>query len=167
MKKLTGPFLFAVLIALLTSGCATITNGPTQRVVITSWPQGATVTDNGKEIGKTPLVAWLSRRTAHEVTIERQGYAPKTVTLLTVPNEASKAFVRFDIDAVTGAYVDLDPGAIHAHLDPLILPDAPAEDPASELASKVIEIDEQLANGEISEEEHAYLLSRLLQAYRQ
>lgn len=167
MKKLTGLFSLAVLVALFTSGCATMTHGPNQRVVITSWPQGATVIDNGEEIGETPLVAWLSRKTAHEITLEKEGYAPEEATLLTVPNAPSKAFIQFDIDRTIGAHSNLEPGAIHVELDPLMIPEEPAEDPVAELGAKVVELDERLANGEITQEEYDYLLSRLLQYYNE
>jgi hypothetical protein len=166
MKKFTGLFALAALTALFASGCATVTHGPNQRVEITSAPEGAIVTANGLVIGTTPMTANLSRKHAHSVTVSRDGYAPETVVLMTVPNAPSQSFIRFGIDELVGAYSDLEPSTISARLDPLMLPTSVGSNPISDMASKVVEIDDMLANGEIKAAEHRYLLSRLIEFYQ-
>lgn len=165
MKKFTRLFTLGIMTSLLASGCATITKGPRQTVEITSDPRDATVVINGEVAGKTPLRTKLSRRQAHEVNIERQGYYSESVFLRTVPNEAAEAFIRFGIDEQIGAHNDLSPDAVHAELDPLVLPETVGENPVSELAAKVIEVDERLYSGEIDADEHRYILARLLDFY--
>jgi hypothetical protein len=166
MKKFTGLFALAALTALFATGCATVTHGPNQRVEITSAPEGAVVTANGSVIGTTPLRANLSRKHAHSITVERDGYAPETVLLMTVPNAPSQSFIRFGLDELVGAYADLEPSAINLRLDPFMLPASVGENPISEMAAKVVAVDDMLANGEIEASEHRYLLSRLIEFYQ-
>ena len=49
--------------ALLLTGCATVINGSTQKVKISSQPAGAGVKIDGAGAGVTPTVADLSRKT--------------------------------------------------------------------------------------------------------
>lgn len=122
--------------------------------------------ENGRSIGVTPATPSLSRSRAHTITIERPGYAPEEVTLLTVPNDAADAYIRFGVDELVGAHSDLSPSKVEVELDPLILPEQPGDDPFSELAAKIVEVDEQLASGEITAKDHRYILSRLFEFYQ-
>jgi len=167
MKKFTRLFTLGIMTSLLATGCATFTKGPNQEVEITSAPRGATVVINGEPAGVTPLRANLSRREAHEVSIERAGYVSEQVFLRTVPNEAAEAFIRFGIDEQIGAHNDLTPSTVHVELDPIILPERVGANPVSELAAKVIEVDELLYSRQIDADEHRYILGRLLDFYRQ
>lgn len=167
MKKLTSLIPLTILTALLASGCATVTKGPNQRVEIDSTPAGAAVRVNGEWIGNTPTSANLSRKRAHTVEVEKPYYDSETVTLLTVPNEAADAVVRFGIDEVTGAHADLSPDEVDVELDPEILPDEVGENPVSELATKILELDDKLAAGEIQADEHSYITKRLVEFYQQ
>ncbi len=166
MKKSTRLLLLAILTALISSGCASVTKGPNQRVQISSMPEGAAVINNGRVIGTTPMSASLSRAQGHTITLERPNYYPETVTILTVPNEASERFIRFGIDEATGAYNDLSPSRVHVELDPRILPREISDEPFGELSSKILEVDDKLENGEISRAEHRYILSRLFDYYQ-
>lgn len=167
MKKFTTLFALGLLTSLLGSGCATISKGRNEAVDITSAPAGATVVVNGRAVGTTPLKLNLSRRQGHEVNIERPGYFSERIFLRTVPNEAATAFIRFGMDEQLGAHYDLTPKRIDVELDPLILPEEVGDDPISELALRVLDVDEMLYRGEITADEHRYILSRLLQAYGQ
>src|SRR5690625_2407628 len=103
MKNFARLFFPAALIILFTSGCASISRGPTQRVEVTSEPAGARIIENGRTIGITPDALQLSRKRAHTLSIEKPGFKPESVTILTVPNEASDSYVRFGIDETFGA----------------------------------------------------------------
>lgn len=142
-----------------------MSHGPNQWVEITSSPMGATVLVSGKEVGTTPMTATLSRKRAHYVTVEKEGYASESVTLRTVPNKQTERFIRFDIDEQLGAHRDLTPSSIDVRLDPLDLPEQAGENAVSELASKVVALDDRLDAGEIRVDEHRYILSRLLEFY--
>lgn len=165
MKKITGLLSLAILTALFATGCATMSHGPNQWVEITSSPLGATVLVSGKKIGTTPMTATLSRKRAHYVTLEKEGYVSESVTLRTVPNEQTTRFIRFDIDEQLGAHRDLTPSSINVRLDPIDLPEQAGENAVSELASKVVALDERLEAREIRVDEHRYILSRLLEFY--
>lgn len=61
---------------LLFYGCATIIHGTKQGVGISSYPSGATVSINGFESGRTPLITSLARKNSHIVKVELSGYRP-------------------------------------------------------------------------------------------
>jgi hypothetical protein len=167
MKKLARLFTLGIVTSLLASGCATLEKGTRHNVTVESAPRGATVIVNGQVAGVTPIMLGLSRQRSHEVTIERPGYVSEHVTILSVPNEAAQAYVRFDLDRQSGAHRDLVPSAIRVDLDPLLLPERVGRDPISELAMKVLDVDELLYRGEIDANEHRYLINRLLRFYEQ
>jgi len=167
MMKHFARLLFpGFLIILFTSGCASITKGPTQRVQINSEPSGARILQNGQTVGITPETLTLSRKRGHSFTIEKAGFKPETVTFLTVPNKPADAFIRFGIDDTFGAHNDLTPESASVELQPAILPDEPGDNPFAELAAKIVEVDEQLARRQISAEDHRYILSRLFEFYQ-
>lgn len=70
-----------VIICLLFSSCATIINGPDQKVTILSDPAGADIEINGVEAGKTPSTFRIVRAKDHEITLSKEGYHVHTVKL--------------------------------------------------------------------------------------
>jgi hypothetical protein len=165
MKRLLTLLPLALVSLLFASGCATVTKGPNQRVEINSTPTGATVKINGEEAGTTPMTAKLSRKRAHLVELEKNHFRPQAVELLTVANSASDAFIRFGIDELIGAHTDLTPGDIHIELDPVILPTEVGENPVSDLAIMIVDLDDQLTAGEMKPEDHRYIMKRLFRFY--
>jgi len=73
-------FLVALLGA-ATAGCATVVHGTSQRIPITSSPVGAQVLVDSVPVGVTPLVATVSRRRSHEVTVVQDGVGTVRLTL--------------------------------------------------------------------------------------
>jgi hypothetical protein len=61
------------------NGCATIVTGTTQELSFQSNPDGALVTVNGREIGKTPITTTLKRGSAVPMTFSKPGY--KTISM--------------------------------------------------------------------------------------
>jgi hypothetical protein len=61
---------------LIFSGCATVTQGPTERVRVASNPPHATVFLNGKSVGQTPTMIVLGRFRAPRLRLELPGYEP-------------------------------------------------------------------------------------------
>ncbi len=57
-------------------GCATITNGPLQRVKFDSKPAGATLYVNGIKMGVTPRLVMFSRFQSPHVRFEMEGFEP-------------------------------------------------------------------------------------------
>ena len=70
-------------VAVLTAvGCATMTNGTTQRIRVTSDPPGASVFLDGRPVGTTPTQIAASRRNREPVIrIEKRGFQPAAYRL--------------------------------------------------------------------------------------
>ena len=70
-------------LALLSTHCATIVSGKSQVVTIDSNVKGAEVVVNGSTLGKTPYNGPIPRANPTTLTLKKDGYASKTVTLNT------------------------------------------------------------------------------------
>src|SRR4249920_2995572 len=72
----------AVLASAMTlGGCATVAHGTSQAVPITSSPQGARVFVDSVAVGVTPLVATVSRKQSHVVSIVHDSFPPARVVM--------------------------------------------------------------------------------------
>ena len=106
-------------------GCASVMNGSSQNIGITSTPTGAKVTIDNKPVGVTPVVTDLSRKDGHIVTIEMPGYKPVGLTLAKGTSNwvwgnlflLPAAPIGLGIDYVNGGMYKLSPEQIHADLD--------------------------------------------------
>ncbi|GMV50675.1 PEGA domain-containing protein [Nitrospirales bacterium NOB] len=58
------------------TGCGTVVNGIYQDLAITSNPGGAQVSVDGISSGTTPVVIPVTRKHAHVVKVEHDGYQP-------------------------------------------------------------------------------------------
>jgi len=102
--------------------CATIIHGSSQEVGLSSQPTGAAVTVDGQPAGKTPVVAKLSRKDNHAVTITLAGYQPFAITTTrkvsgwVVGNIVFGGLIGLAVDAITGALYDVEPGQISGQL---------------------------------------------------
>ncbi len=74
-------YLIFVVISLLFSSCATIINGHDQKVTILSEPEGADITINGVEAGKTPATFRIVRAKDHVICLSKEGYHVATAEL--------------------------------------------------------------------------------------
>ena len=116
-----------MLATCFTTGCASIIHGTTQNIGFGSNPGGATVTVNGRTVGKTPLVADLKRKDNHLVRIELEGYQPFETTLTrTVSGWIWGNLIFFHgflpgivVDAIDGAMYKLTPAQVQAELQEL------------------------------------------------
>ncbi len=110
----------------LVSGCASIVQGTSQEIAISSVPSGATVTSNGVIIGKTPLVADLRRKSSHILRIELQGYEPYEIALARSisgwawGNIVFGGVIGLVVDFATGGIYKLTPEQIEADLRPAV-----------------------------------------------
>jgi hypothetical protein len=77
-----GATLLALILGL--SGCATVVNGKTQEVTVSSDPLGAAILVDGVNVGTTPAAVNLTRADSHQVRIEKPGYVPYEMTTVTV-----------------------------------------------------------------------------------
>ena len=115
-------FLLAVAAAL--PSCATVCTPTSFRVPIDSVPTGATVLQDGKELGCTPLVLELGRVEKPTVTLRSAGHHDQVVQ---VENKMPPLpFLVFDIvvfplmfvDAASGAKHQIDTTPLSVHLTP-------------------------------------------------
>ena len=108
--------------AILSASCATIILSPSQEISISSNPSGAMVTNNGLQLGKTPVVADLKRKGNHKIKIELEGYQPYEIALARKTSGWIFGNIIFGgipgliIDAITGAIYVLKPEQIQAEL---------------------------------------------------
>lgn len=67
-----------LIAALLANGCATMSHGRSQPVIVRSEPPGARILVGGEPAGVTPDFVMLSRRGA-VVTLEKEGFLPAEI----------------------------------------------------------------------------------------
>jgi len=154
--KAAGVFFVGVAIA--ASGCATIVGGGgKQQLTFNSEPSEATVTVQGKVMGKTPLTVTVDRAKNQVVTIEKEGYKPFTTQLSTHMNGWFWGNIVFGgllgstTDNASGAINEYSPDQYFATLVPI----APyGVQPSATRDIKVLmvgsgsEVRKQLANGQ-------------------
>jgi len=93
------------------AACATIVHGTRQTVGITSTPTAATVYDNGAMLGKTPLLAELTRKHDHRIRIELDGYQPYEIML--TRHLSGWVFGNLIFGGIIGIIIDAADGAIY------------------------------------------------------
>lgn len=164
-----SPFLSLafVFIATLISGCANMEKGAPQEVSIVSFPTAASVYVNGEAVGITPLKMSLPRKVTHEVRLEKNGYNSTVKYITPVPNEASKNFIRFGLADDMGRYVDLTPGTLKAELKSELVPSSIGNDPFERMAKQALEADRRLESGEISAQEHKFIIEQIIEFFEQ
>jgi len=110
--------------AMFNAGCATVTNGTTQAVSVSTHPSHATIETGGRTF-ESPCVIELARKRDHVVTISKPGYRTESVPLGRKSTGAVRGNIWIGglfgwlIDAITGANNELVPG----HIDFALTPD--------------------------------------------
>lgn len=106
--------LFSIVyFGLFLSGCASIVNGTSQPVSINSNVKGADVIVNGVTVGKTPYNGPIKKGNKTTVTLQKDGYDPKTITLST---EIEPIFWgNIIIGGVLGSTTDLATGGMYKY----------------------------------------------------
>ena len=87
MRKIIIPALIIFLTASAT-GCATIMNGTSQKIPVSSEPAGATVRVDDGKVFTTPVRLRLERRRDHTLVFTKEGYGTETVRMMHVLSEA-------------------------------------------------------------------------------
>jgi hypothetical protein len=116
--------LSVLVTVFLVTGCATVINGTNQNVWVASEPPGATVVVDNVPEGETPLRLELKRRRTHLVRLERDGYKPYEVLLNRDTSDwvwgniiVCCGLIGMGVDAMTGAFYNLEPGEIYMQLE--------------------------------------------------
>jgi len=121
IMKYLAPFLAVLFLAV--AGCSTIINGKTQTVSINSNVRDANITANGLAIGKTPFTGEMIRGDKTVVTVSKEGYISKTVTLSTDfepifwGNIISGGVIGSTTDAATGSMYKYAPNTLQIDLE--------------------------------------------------
>ena len=118
-------FFLLFLFTFLFTGCATIINTPNQKIVVTSSPSKAIVSD-GISYWTTPATIILSRKEDHPLFIWKPGYKIQAIHLkhmvsATILGDAliPGGLVFAAIDVASGSEYKLVPGEIDVKLRPV------------------------------------------------
>lgn len=120
--------ILACGIALALAGCATITRGTQDVLIVQSTPGGAQVQlSNGETCNATPCTFKLPRKSELQVTISKQGCEPQQIRVTNkVANGGGAAMagnvfvggiIGAGVDAGTGSTLDLVPNPVVANLE--------------------------------------------------
>jgi hypothetical protein len=111
------PLLFVALTLPLSQaffqGCATVIQGPLQKVKFDSRPAGATLYVNGKKVGETPQLIVFSRFQKPQVRFELQGFEPYELKMdnyaiwSAVEGNIMLGIAPIVVDAVTGSLYEM------------------------------------------------------------
>lgn len=128
-------------VTLLGSGCATITRGSSEQLVIKTIPSGASVRLSNGFTGVTPAIFTVPRKGAIIVALTKDGYESQEVTLDTgVAGKGAAGFagnvliggiIGGGIDLATGATLSHKPNPLEVTLKPKPSPPAAPPQPAA------------------------------------
>ncbi len=158
------PVLFIGIALLCSSGCAVLSKGRTQMVVVRSTPEGATGLVNGIEVGKTPFKIRLVRSSAATIEIRKEGFEEAQIAVLPMSNEYNRRYLRWGLDYEFGSMTDLSPGDINVTLRPAIA----AEDRGDrfqEMSLRIMRADAMLAAKEITPQDHKVIVRQIAHSY--
>lgn len=103
LSFLVGAFFFFY-------GCASIISGSKQQMTFQSTPEGATVSVNGRLVGKTPISIQLDKKSGQSLEFKKDGYQPVTMELTTHldgwfwGNIILGGFIGSTTDGISGAF---------------------------------------------------------------
>lgn len=131
----------AALVALMMTGCASVTRGTTEAVVINYTPANAKVTTSlGQNCAASPCTLIVKRKDKFTVTATAPGYTPQTIPVLTKVKGGGAAglagnviiggVIGVGVDAATGAALDHYPNPVIINLSKVGEAPAPAAKPA-------------------------------------
>ncbi|MET0261741.1 MAG: PEGA domain-containing protein [Rariglobus sp.] len=159
------PALLAGCVLIFSSGCAVMSKGRSQMVVVRSTPEGATGLINGIEVGQTPFKIELNRSSAYTIELRKAGFENAAAVILPVANEYEKRFFRWGIDYELGAMTDLTPEDLVVDLKPVMSTASTSGDRFQEMTYRVLQADALLAAKEISPADHKYMVDQIVKFY--
>lgn len=123
-------FMVLAAVGLSVSGCATITRGTTEQILINSEPPGAlATTSTGLTCPSTPCTLEFPRKTDFVVSYSKDGYHPQQVPVGTkfsgggaaglAGNVLVGGIIGIGVDASTGATLEHFPNPVFATLEPI------------------------------------------------
>jgi hypothetical protein len=115
-------FVIAGVISLC-AGCAALEKGTHEEVDFASEPTNADVYVNGERMGTTPVTLKLESKETYKIEFKKKGFGTKTYM---ITNHIGTKWVVFDVilglapvlvDAITGAWYQLDQDYVKAYLE--------------------------------------------------
>ncbi len=115
--------LLILCLFLLTSSCATVFKGNSNKVNFNSNPQGAQILVNGNYMGDTPIRLKLESKQNYSIEFRKEGYKTKTFN---ITNHVGVGWIVLDVifglvpvivDAATGSWYELDQKNVNALLE--------------------------------------------------
>lgn len=103
----------SALTLLAATGCSTIVKGKDQVVTINSNIEDAQITVNGVPVGKTPFTGPILRDSKTVVSVSKDGYVTKTVTLDTAIEPIF--WGNIIIGGVLGSTTDMSTGSMYKY----------------------------------------------------
>lgn len=163
------PLLSAVVLAgfvsVSSSGCALITQGKRQTVVVRSTPSGATASINGTVVGTTPFKVKLKRDEVFRVDLEKNGFESGAAILLPSSANYNQRFMRWGLDYDLGYATELVPNELSLEMKPA-LGEAVGGDRFTEMSAQIVRADAMLASGELTAADHKYLVEKIVATYQ-
>lgn len=156
--------VLAGFVALSSSGCAVLTRGPKQTVIIRSTPSGATAKINGTLVGTTPFKVKLRRDEVFRVDLEKNGFASEAALFLPSSTNYNRRYLRWGLDYDLGRATELVPGELALELKPE-LGDFSGSDRFAEMTAQIVRADAMLASGELTAADHKYLVEKIVATY--
>lgn len=129
IKNLSVVLLLASVSTFVLSGCASITRGTKEVLIVNSDPMNATVRLSNGMVGTTPASFKLPRDSVVTVFVEKPGYKPATVQVnhqtatsggvAMAGNLVFGGLIGGGIDLASGATQDLTPNPVYVKLEPI------------------------------------------------
>jgi len=110
------------IVALTCSSCATVVNGLSQDIPISSHPPGAVVSVDGEQYGRTPLRVNLKRNKSHSVSASLEGYRTEHARIKpslsgwVFGNVLLGGLIGFGVDLISGGAFKLNPEQVNIPL---------------------------------------------------
>jgi hypothetical protein len=119
--------LSLVCLLFLLASCSSVVNGTKQMISINSNVKGADVIVDGSNVGKTPFSGKVKRGSDTSVTLQKEGYAPKTIVISDEVAPAfwgNLAFIYFSplsstTDFATSAMYKYSPASYQIDMEPV------------------------------------------------
>jgi hypothetical protein len=124
--SLTLRIALLVACCVMGGGCATMFNGTSQQLTVSSQPTGARVFVNGTYYGVTPVALLLKTRRDYNIILQRDGFQDTNAYVARRFNPVALlnvfSFLCWVVDLSTGAMWRLDRGGVYVTLLPLPYP---------------------------------------------